>query len=72
MHDSYTFIENPEGMRPTGIDGWNDSIKPVTVASRSEAWNVFARSNAGIVGSNPTQGMDVCVWVYFVFMLSCV
>jgi hypothetical protein len=24
--------------------------------------NVFARSNAEIVGSNPTQGMDVCVY----------
>jgi hypothetical protein len=35
--------------------------RPITVAARSEAWNVFARSNAGIVGSNPTQGMDVCV-----------
>jgi hypothetical protein len=30
---------------------------------------VFARSDAGIVGSNPTQGMDVwCVYaVYSVF-----
>jgi hypothetical protein len=33
---------------------------------------VFARSNAGIVGSNPTQGMDVCVCFYSVFMLFCV
>jgi hypothetical protein len=29
---------------------------------------VFARSNIGMVGSNPTQGMDVCV--YSVFVLS--
>jgi hypothetical protein len=36
---------------------------PITVAARSKSWNVFARSNAGIVGWNPTQGMDVCVWV---------
>jgi hypothetical protein len=28
-----------------------------------------ARSNAGIVGSNPTQGMDVSVCVYYVFVL---
>jgi hypothetical protein len=28
------------------------------------------RSNAGTVGSNPSRGMDVCVWVYSVFMLS--
>jgi hypothetical protein len=33
----------------------------IAVAARSEAWTVFARSNAGIMGSNPTQGMDVCV-----------
>jgi hypothetical protein len=41
--------------------GW-----PITVAARSMAWTVFARSNTGIVGSNPTQGIDVCVCVYSV------
>jgi hypothetical protein len=35
--------------------------QPITVAVRSKAGTVFARSNAGIVGSNPTQGMDVCL-----------
>jgi hypothetical protein len=30
--------------------------------ARSKAWNVFTRSNTGILGSNPTQGMDVCVY----------
>jgi hypothetical protein len=35
----------------------------VTVAERSKSYTVFARSKAGIVGSNPTQGMDVCVQV---------
>jgi hypothetical protein len=34
-------------------------IMPVTVAERSRACTVFARSEAGTVGSNPTQGMDV-------------
>jgi hypothetical protein len=32
---------------------------PVTVAERSKACTVFARSEDGTVGSNPTQGMDV-------------
>jgi hypothetical protein len=32
---------------------------PVTVAEWSNAYTVFARLEAGIVGSNPTQGMDV-------------
>jgi hypothetical protein len=43
---------------------------PLTVAARSKARIVFARSNAGIVDSNPTQGMDVCVCVYSMFVLS--
>jgi hypothetical protein len=39
-------------------------MMPVTVAERSNACTVFALSEAGIVGSNPTQGMDVwCVCV---------
>jgi hypothetical protein len=40
---------------------------PVTVAGRSKACTVFARSEAGIVGSNPTQGMDV--WCVYAFIL---
>jgi hypothetical protein len=34
-------------------------IMPVTVAEPSKAYTVFARSEAVIVGSKPTQGMDV-------------
>jgi hypothetical protein len=45
-------------------------LQPVTVAAQSKEWTVFARSKAGVVGSNPTRGMDV--WVYYVFVLSCV
>jgi hypothetical protein len=33
--------------------------KPVTVAERSNACTVFARLEAGTVGSNPTQVMGV-------------
>jgi hypothetical protein len=40
---------------------------PITVAAQSKVLTVFARWNAGIVGSNPTRGMDV--GVYSVFML---
>jgi hypothetical protein len=39
---------------------------PITVGAPSNAWNVFASSNTGIVGSNPTQGKDVCVYSVFV------
>jgi hypothetical protein len=36
----------------------NAELASHAVAARFKAWTVFARSNAGIVGSNPTQGMD--------------
>jgi hypothetical protein len=42
-------------------------------AALTKAWTVFARSNAGIVGSNSTQGTDICsVCLCFVFVLFCV
>jgi hypothetical protein len=43
---------------------------PVTVAERSKAYTVFARSEAEIVGSNSAQDMNVrylCVYVYAFF-----
>jgi hypothetical protein len=42
-------------------------LMPVTVAELSKACTVFARSEAGIVGSNPTQSMDI--WYMYVFIL---
>jgi hypothetical protein len=42
---------------------------PVTVAERSKACTVFARSEAGIAGSKTTQGMDV--WCVCVFLCLC-
>jgi hypothetical protein len=53
---------------------WMSYLKnAITVAARSKAGTVFARSNAGIVGSNPIQDMDVCiVCFYSVFVLFCV
>jgi hypothetical protein len=39
----------------------------VTVAEPSKACTDFSRSEAGIMGSNPTQGMDV--WCVYVFIL---
>jgi hypothetical protein len=37
---------------------------PLTVATRSKAWTVFACSNTGIVCSNPTQGINICVCLF--------
>jgi hypothetical protein len=50
-------------------------VVPIAVVARSKTWTVFARSNAGIVGSNPTQGMDVyvrlfCVCVWYISSIS--
>jgi hypothetical protein len=47
---------------------------PVTVAERSKACTVFARSEAGFVGSNPTQVMDVwcvCTRLFCVCVVLC-
>ena len=33
---------------------------PISVAARSKVW-VYGRSLAGIVGSNPAGGMNVCL-----------
>jgi hypothetical protein len=46
---------------------------PVAVAERSKACSVFALSEAGIVGSNPSQGRMFGMCMRFsVFVLSCV
>jgi hypothetical protein len=48
--------------------------QPVTVAERSKACTVFACSEAGIVGSNPTEVMDVlcvCVRLFCVCAVLC-
>jgi hypothetical protein len=42
----------------------NGHFKNVCVSSFRVT--VFARSNAGIVGSNPTQAMDICVRLFCV------
>jgi hypothetical protein len=45
---------------------------PITAIARSKACTVFARSDAGIVCSNPTQGMDVCVRLFCICVVLCV
>jgi hypothetical protein len=41
-------------------------------AARSKARTVFARSNTGVVASNPTQGVDVCMRLFCVCAVLCV
>jgi hypothetical protein len=40
------------------------AITPIRVAARSKAGTVFTRPNTGVVGSNLTRGMDVCVHLF--------
>jgi hypothetical protein len=64
-------VEMPEGKRPLGRPGrnWGNNIEmdlreeDLECAGHSgrAVWSVGSyRSDAGIVGSNPAQGMDVC------------
>jgi hypothetical protein len=48
------------------------TYKQITVAARSKAWTVFARLNIGIMGSNLTQGMDICLHLFCVCVVLCV
>jgi hypothetical protein len=45
---------------------------PIAVAARSKARTVFARSNAGIMVSNLTKGVDVFVRLFCVCVVLCV
>jgi hypothetical protein len=54
---SYTRVKAPE---------------PVTVGTPSKSWTVFACSNTGIVGSNPTRAMYICVRLVCVCAVLCV
>jgi hypothetical protein len=49
-----------------------NSTEPIIAAARSKARTVFTRSNARIVGSNPTQSMDVCVRLFCACVVLCV
>jgi hypothetical protein len=48
-----------------------DYLMPIIVAARSQAWTIFAHSNTGVVGSNSTRGMNICVHVFCVCVVLC-
>jgi hypothetical protein len=56
----------PLWLRYSGFQKSCHNILLITVVARSKAWNVFACSNTGIVGSNPTEGMNVCLRLFCV------
>jgi hypothetical protein len=85
MLPSYNYQPRPRGTQsfPTEITTeykfiatlhhsvW-ESSRSQWPAARSKAWTVFAHSNIGIMGSNPTQSMDVCLRLFFVCVDLCV
>jgi hypothetical protein len=44
---------------------------PIIVAARSKTWTAFARPKTGIVGSNPTHGMDICLHLFCLCVGGC-
>jgi hypothetical protein len=59
------------GSCPVSISGVECCDEPITVAARHKAWTVFVHPNTGIVDSNPTWGMDVCVRIFCVCAALC-
>jgi hypothetical protein len=66
------FSLQEEHLRPLIFRSDESFWRPITLAARSKAWTVFNRSNAGVVGSNPTQAMDVYVRLFCVCLVLCV
>jgi hypothetical protein len=50
----------------------NKLIRVVSSEADNSGRNIFARSDAPIVGSNPTQSMDICVTLFCVCVVVCV
>jgi hypothetical protein len=48
---------------------FQENTEQITVAALSKAWTVFAGSKTGIIGSNPTRGMDVCMGSFCVYFV---
>jgi hypothetical protein len=65
-HQKYKLFVGKRDQRLISYSNLSLSL-PITVAARSKA-----RSNTGIVGSNPTRGMDVCVRLLRVRVVLCV
>jgi hypothetical protein len=66
-HLSWAVFWKDRKAEPSSTNKHRKNTKlPITAAARSKAWTVFARSNAEILGSNPTQGMDICVRLFCV------
>jgi hypothetical protein len=69
---NYTVLQHRRSALQYEIQFTDTAVELISMAARSKAWTVFARSNAGIVGSNPTLGVDVCMRLFCVYVILCV
>jgi hypothetical protein len=69
IHGTFFYIDKDITHNFLQFNAYYNYSTLITVAAWSKGWTVFARLNAGIVGSNPTQRHGS---VYSVFVLSCV
>jgi hypothetical protein len=44
-------------------------LRSITTAARFRARSVFVESNTGVVDSNPTCGMDICVFILCLWVI---
>jgi hypothetical protein len=59
-------------LRKYALTFMHDAVRSISVAARSKAWTVFARLNAGIMNSKPTEDVNICiVCVYSALVLFC-
>jgi hypothetical protein len=66
-----TEITSPEWLPIRNKQFWcHHSIGlSATVAAHCKTWTVFAHSDTGIVGSNPTRGIDICMRLFYVCVI---
>jgi hypothetical protein len=66
-------LKNPmisSGIEPRDLPGCGIVPQPTTLLRTPRGLGYKLFSNTGVMGSNPTRRMDVCVCVYSVFVLA--
>jgi hypothetical protein len=58
---------NPD--RRSGKPATNRLSYGAASSARSKAWTVFVLTNAVVVSSNPSRGMDICVRLFCVYVV---
>jgi hypothetical protein len=59
LHESHSICDTATGDEVSKFEQATYTYAAGTIAERPKAWTVFAHADAGTVGSNTSQGMDV-------------